>query len=577
MATVGRAKRGANSWESICERYCDSILDGKRPAGATMVGTCRRYRDDLERAGSRGYWFDRARASEMLDRYALLLRFPDGVHVGQPFCLYPWQAFALWQLFGWRREIDGMRRFRELFWSMARGNGKSPIAAATTLVLFLSDIPCEVNGQFYTVATVKDQARIVFRDCEGMAYASEDVREVIQFRKDKMYVDFEVEGVRDKSFLTILASDSNNTDGLRPNVVVRDELHAWREQHRELLEKIDTAMGKRPQPLSITLTTAGNDTCTLWIETHGFSSDVAQQIIPADYHLSVIYEADEADDPFSPTTWAKANPMLEHGIVSLAYLQEEAEKARHRPEKLNAFIRYYGKNRRVTSSEQLISAAEWDACYDPATVPAPNAACYAAADWGWVDDLSGFCLVFPTEIDGARHYIARSWGWIPTETPHHALDRDPWSTWIRTKQLLTIAGPVFSADAVYATLEECQKQWDIRSAAYDPNNAREFSGKCGELGIDTYGFPQKPAKFNEPIREFLTAVREKRFHHDGNAVLRWCVCNVVTRSDHQGYRAPSKKHSKSKIDVAVALLMAFSEALYGQFATPKYAPTPTIL
>lgn len=574
---MGRVRSGKHSWHYQVEKYVDHILDGKKPAGQTIRGACARYRHDLEHAADRGYYFDRHRAAEMLDRFPLLLRHTTGQWAGQPFNPYPWQAFGLWNVFGWRREDNGMRRFREWMCSVARGNGKSPLGAAVMLVLFTADIPADINGEFYTVATMKDQARIVWRDCEAMAKASPDLTEVIQFRRDKLFVDFEVDGIHDRSFLTILGSDSSNSDGLKISAVVRDELHAWRDHHRELLEKIDTAMGKRRQPLAVTITTAGNDRCTLWQEAHAYSSDAARQIIPADQHFSQIYEAEEEDDPHDPRTWAKANPMLEHGVVSHQYLQQESDKARARPEKLASFIRYHAKNRRVSSAEQLISIDKWDACYDPTRQPDPKISPHGGVDLGWVDDLAAFALVWPCEIDGRRCYVVRSWAWIPLETPHHDLDIDPWSSWIRHQHLHTVPGPVMRVQTFYDTIAELHKRHVIKTVAYDPNNLREIAGHCDDLGIDTYGFLQRPSKYNEPIKELLAAVQERRIFHDGNPVLRWCVANLVTKSDEHGYRMPDKKASKSKIDVAVALLMALSEAMFGQFSAPKYVPEPTLL
>jgi tetratricopeptide (TPR) repeat protein len=277
------------------------------------------------------------------------------------------------------------------------------------------------------------------------------------------------------------------------------------------------------------------------------------------------------------TAWAKANPMLEHGVVSLQYLQQESDKARARPEKLASFIRYHAKNRRVSSAEQLISIDKWDACYDPTRQPDPKISPHGGVDLGWVDDLAAFALVWPCEIDGRRCYVVRSWAWIPLETPHHDLDIDPWSSWIRHQHLHTVPGPVMRVQTFYDTIADLHKRHAIKTVAYDPNNLREIAGHCDDLGIDTYGFLQRASKYNEPIKELLAAVQERRIFHDGNPVLRWCVANLVTKSDEHGYRMPDKKASKSKIDVAVALLMALSEAMFGQFSAPKYVPEPTLL
>ena len=44
--------------------------------------------------------------------------------------------------------------------------------------------------------------------------------------------------------------------------------------------------------------------------------------------------------------------------------------------------------------------------------------------------------------------------------------------------------------------------------------------------------------------------------HGGDAVLNWCMSNVVPRTDENVNMAPDKKKSTDKIDDACALFMA---------------------
>jgi phage terminase large subunit-like protein len=63
------------------------------------------------------------------------------------------------KLFGWKRP-DGTRRYRKLWLEVARKNGKTEFAAALALLLFVAD--GEMGAQIYSLATDKEQARIVF-------------------------------------------------------------------------------------------------------------------------------------------------------------------------------------------------------------------------------------------------------------------------------------------------------------------------------------------------------------------------------------------------------------------------------
>lgn len=544
-------------WDSLVEKYVDDVLDNRIVTGQLTRAAVTRYVDDLSHASSRGYYFDAVRASEMLDRFPIMLKHTTSDYAGKPFVPYPFQAFFLWQLFGWLKQSDGKRRFRDAFFSVARGNGKSPFAAAILCVIYVADIPTEVNAECYCLATKKDQARIVYRDVQRYIEKNPDLLDLVSVYRSHLELP-------DGSRLEPLASDSMNTDGLRIHGVVRDELHAWRDQHRELQEKVDTAMGKRPQPLSITITTAGNDESDLWNEAYSFSSDVARQNIQADSHLSLIYEIDEDDDPLDESVWAKANPMLEHGVVKINYLRDEAAKAKDRPERLLAFKRYHC-NRYVASSTKIISHELWQA---GATDPPELAGrlCFGGLDWGYRDDLAAFARVFPiesTDDDGnqIRHYACTCDVWVP-KYGRRDLQREPWAGWISRGLLRVTDGDTTDIQSIYSRLSECARMYDLRSVAYDPHGLPEFAVRADEIGIETYGFQQSYSKYNGPLLELLRALKEGRIMHGNNELLGWCARNLVAKTNDAGHMMPSKSRSQDKIDPIVALVMALSEALY---------------
>jgi phage terminase large subunit-like protein len=63
--------------------------------------------------------------------------------------------------------------------------------------------------------------------------------------------------------------------------------------------------------------------------------------------------------------------------------------------------------------------------------------------------------------------------------------------------------------------------------------------------------------FNEPIKDLLQAVKDKRVTHDGNPLLRWAVNNAVLYKNRQGDVMFDKRASAEKIDPIVAATMAF--------------------
>ena len=61
------------------------------------------------------------RSVAFFERYCVLW---EGEWAGRPFVLSPWQAMNVREMYGWKREGSGYRRFGEAYWEIARKNGK---------------------------------------------------------------------------------------------------------------------------------------------------------------------------------------------------------------------------------------------------------------------------------------------------------------------------------------------------------------------------------------------------------------------------------------------------------------------
>lgn len=71
------------------------------------------------------------------------------------------------------------------------------------------------------------------------------------------------------------------------------------------------------------------------------------------------------------------------------------------------------------------------------------------------------------------------------------------------------------------------------------------------------------------MKELEAALASGRFHHDGDPVLSWMVSNVVVKEDARDYLFPRKQREESKIDGAVALLMALGRAMVAPIDTAE--------
>jgi phage terminase large subunit-like protein len=97
----------------------------------------------------------------------------------------------------------------------------------------------------------------------------------------------------------------------------------------------------------------------------------------------------------------------------------------------------------------------------------------------------------------------------------------------------------------------------IETAAYDPSNAKLLAEEIIAGGFKAVSMAQKAYMFNEPIREFLHLLKIGRIVHDGHPVLAWMACNAVIIKDADDKWRFDKGNSNDKIDMIVAIVMAF--------------------
>jgi phage terminase large subunit-like protein len=541
----------------MLQSYIDGVLDGSIVTSKLVKCAVERHVKDLARQSTPEfpYHFDEKLASKTCRFYPRILRHSIGRYAGMPFELEPWQLFCTSSIFGWLRDCDRSRRFRKTYRSMGRKNGKSCWAAGESIFMAGFDMnprtmTPEPVAQVVLSATKRDQVdKVVFAEVERMRRKSPAIMKASNFVKK------EVKFYRNDGEIITTGSDKPY-DGLNPHSVVMDELHAWREHHREFYDTMVTGSGFRDQPLISIITTAGDDRSYLWCEVYEFARKVVRGDVSDEEFFVFVAELDEDDDPLEESNWIKANPNL--GVsVSLDYLRQQAIEARTSPIALNRFTRYHG-NRKVSSTEVAFDIDEWDRCKGELSNWNQADCVVAGFDLGGYDDLSAYAMVarFPVDMSGESpvwRYEARIRAFISNSTPRD-LSLQPFANWIHQGLIEKCEHP--NAELRQSLMED-SRIYGIQQVAFDVSNARSTAEELSIEGLTTAGCAQSYVWFNEPIHQFSELLRNGLFRHDGNELLRWCAGNAVVVKDRQDRWMFDKRESSEKIDPIVALVMAF--------------------
>lgn len=553
----------ASAAESKAASYVDAVIRGELVTCELVRCAVERHVRDLDRQSTKRFpfHFDARHGAAAVDFFPLMLRHSIGDFAGMPFELEPWQAFAVSSIFGWKRDDDNSRRFRKVYWSMARKNGKSCVAAGIAYLLAMMDInpntgKPESVAEVILSATKREQAeKVIYAEMQRMRIQSKEIEQLSTAKNNQITF------AHNDGSIRCVGSDKPY-DGLNPHAVVKDELHAWKEHHRKFYDTMETGSGYRCQPISLTVTTAGDDQSHLWKEEYDYAAGVARGEFKDEQLFSYCFELDEKDDPLDEANWPKANPNLDISIRS-EYLRQLARPAKTSALALNRFTRYHG-NRVVSSTEKAFEMDQWDACEGELSDWSEADAIGGGVDLGGRDDLAAWSLVarFPIEGEGTEddpvwRYEVKAQAYIADSTTRD-LTRQPFAEWVFDGTLRKSKYPI--ADLTQDFIVACEEH-GVSDVAYDPHNGQPFAERIEEEGIAIASMAQNSAHFHEPIADLKQAMVDGRLRHDGNPLLRWCVKNAILISNRQDRWMFDKRDSSDKIDPAVAMTMAYKRAM----------------
>ena len=556
----GTARRKTAKAVHPVEAYARAVVAGEVVAGHLVRRACQRHLDDLERGEARGLTFDAAAATGAIAFFAEFLRHADG----SPFVLAPFQAFIIGQLFGW--QSGGVRRFRHLFLSTAKGGGKSPLAAGLALAVLFLD--AEPGAEIYCAAVTREQANIQFRDCVRMAQASPDLA------RQLVIGEHNIAHPESGSFIRPVSSEARALDGKRVAVALIDEL--MEHPNADVYDKMRAGTKTRRQPLIVVTTNAGYDKHSVCWRLHHYSTQVLEGEQQNDTWLAFIAALDPCaacraagheqpaedcgacDQWMHEGAWAKANPLLDLALPR-QYLREQVEEALAMPSK-RAIVQRLNFSLWTSASVRWLPVDAWAACGDAVNPAAlTGRRCIGGLDLSETRDLSALVLVFP---DDTGAFDVLSFFWAPEEDVRvrSARDHVPYDEWVTAGLLEATPGNVVDFRHIHANILELGALFEIREIAYDPWRARQLAAQLIADGVPMVELNQTLANISPAAREVERLVLTRQLRHGNHPILTWCAANVVIETDSVGNIRPSKRRSTERIDGITALVNAVARA-----------------
>mgnify|MGYP003673056137 FL=1 len=535
------------------DRYASEVVKQKIPAGKFHRLACVRHQRDRKREGTSqfSYRLDEDRIDQFC-RFAQQLRHYKGKWSGQLIELTPIQKFRLGSVVGWVHRKTGLRRFRTAYNELPRKQGKSLEAAIVALYITFFDQ--EAGAEGYTIATKRDQAKIVFNDAKKLVLSS-GLKGRIQVRVSNMHRD------STSSKLEPLGADHDSTDGLNPSLIITDEFHAHKD--RGLIDVMETATGARSQPLHFQITTAGNNPVSPCGDQHDYACKILERTLVDETFFAIICHADIEDDWKDEATWKKANPH--YGVsVNPDDMRSLCRKAKAMPSAAAAF-KQKRLNLWVNAYQPWLSMEGWErGNAEPIDIDTlEHAQCYVGIDLASQIDLCAMTFVFPPTKDREKWYLM-PWAWTPEDTlvERSHRDRAPYDVWVQQGHLTATSGTRVDHQLIRAVLRDQREKYDIQTIGFDPWHADTLISQLqmedgfGEQQV--LAVPQTYAGMSAAALRFEAEVLDGNVCSNANPVMQWCSSNAVVQQDGKGNVYPTKRKSRGRIDPIMAAIMGMA-------------------
>lgn len=533
--------------------YHNKIQSGEIITSQKIKKTYKKIVSDITDENS-PWIYDEIKANRAVNFIEVYCKHSKGKWGGKAIILELWQKAFICALFGVVSKATGLRKFKEVFLLVARKNGKSLIASAIALFCLTKD--GEAGAECYSVATKKDQAKIVWKEAQKMVKKSPALKKRI-----KCLV-AEIKYEKTESEFKPLASDSGTLDGLNVHFAAIDELHEIKDKN--LYDVIVDGTSAREQPIILITTTCG----TRRENVFDIKYDEATRIIDGYFDkdgykdenfLPLLYELDSRKEWENEKSWMKANPNL--GVSKgIEYLRRQVNKAKANTLNLkNLLTKDF--NIRETTSDAWLS---FDQINNEKTFNLdelmPRYA-IGGVDLSRTTDLTSACILFRLP-DDEQIYFEHMY-WLPEDLLEKRVreDKIPYDLWHEQGLLRTCEGNQINPSDVTNWFVELMKEKKIYFTAigYDSYMAQlwvnEMVENVGEVMIAVH---QGKKTLSNPMGLLGADLESKKIVYNNNPITKWCLTNTAVDVDRNGNIQPTKTtNQRKRIDGFAAMLDAF--------------------
>ena len=514
--------------------YNAGVLDGSVVAGRWVFAAAQRFARDLERDDLVMDWASIDRLGAFFEDLTLV-----GDDSGRAFALHPWQLWTLANLWGWRYAEDGRRRTKLAILQVARGAGKTTLAAG----LCLWDLMQGDGRRVHVIANSEHQAEICLDTAKTMASRAEleGVEARYTFLQRKAH-DCE---------MSALPALERSLDGLNPSMWVADEAAEFKGR---FLTKLLTTGSKRRESLGLIITTPGSQPDNIYGELVATGEAILRGEVEDDAFIPILFGLDPDDAIEDEGAWPKANPSMVYGQPDVKSLRRAWNTMKQSPLGRHEFTRYHCA-RLCEDTGGWLDMALW-----PGGKPIDWDELKGKPAWIGLDlsktlDMSAMVAAIP--MDDGR-VILRGWYWWPKQdVAQREIDyRLPVRTWAAGGHIELTPGREIDYERIRVKLAEVSEHLSVQSVAYDRWGSKYMVEVLAADGHEVEAYSMGVATFGPGCQLFQQLWAGGKIVIGEDPIMRTACRTAIARRDKNGNITITKEQRRSVVDPLVAAVIA---------------------
>lgn len=463
-----------------------------------------------------------SRGEDVVDFAPGFLKATRGFRRGEPLIMTIWQQELIRRIL--EEKEDGYLRYRQVLIGLPRKNGKSLLG--TALALYKLALHSNAGTQIYSAARNREQAKIVFSEAAKQVRQNPILNRLIKVNRDHMI------NKSNGAIYKALSAHGGSAQGLAPELVIADEIHAWPDRAgSDLWQALTEGSGDRPESQVIAITTAGKNHESLLGSLMAHGKGVIEGNIDDPTFGLFWWAADPDAFAGDEEAWFQANPNLVEGLYSMDDMRSSYAKAQ--TEGMDAFERYRLNRFAVSADDMWLTTNQIEKAFEAGGVIPLGSSIAVGIDAAISEDSTAI-----VGID-VRTGVAKLLDLFEKTS-------DDWTT---------------PMDELNARVENISRMYDVVSFQADPKYLSQsllLWGKLPGLRGKIMDLPQSPSRMAPAVGSTKLAISTGKLKlvNDREGAFKRHLSCAVLRSN--GMIGKKSNRSREKIDAADALTIAMS-------------------